>query len=151
MLSTNLVAPYWLTQEFARNVIKLSTTGSIVNISSIDAFRATGFMSHYEVAKAGLTMLTKSAATELAKHNIRVNAISPGLTQTEINRDQWTNQKDIWQERVDPIPMKRAATPDDIAGAALYFASDMSAYTSGADLVVDGALTSYLPWYFKSL
>lgn len=151
VLNTNLVAPYWLTQEFAKQVLLQKSPGVIINISSIDAFRATGSMSHYEIAKAGLSMLTKSAATELAKHNIRVNAISPGLTQTDINREQWTHHKEIWRERIDPIPMKRAAKPIDIANAALFLASEAASYISGADLVIDGALTNYLPWYAKSL
>jgi len=151
VLKTNLTAPYWLIQSFAKLLISKKTPGVIINISSIDAFRATGCMSHYEVSKAGLSMLTKSAATELAKYNIRVNAISPGLTQTDINQSQWKDQKEVWQERIDPIPMKRAAKPEDIANMAIFLASDAASYTTGADFVVDGGLTNYLPWYLKGL
>ncbi len=151
ILRTNLTAPYWLIQSFAKRLISRKVPGVIVNISSIDAFRATGCMSHYEISKAGLSMLTKSAATELAKYNIRVNTISPGLTQTDINRNQWKNQKEHWQERIDPIPMKRAAMPKEIANMAIFLASDLASYTTGADFIVDGGFTHYLPWYCKGL
>ena len=145
VINTNLIAPYWLTQDVAKAMIERHIHGNIINIGSIDAKMATGCMSHYEISKAGLTMFSKSLATELASYHIRANTILPGLTQTDINRNQWQDQPEVWQRRVKPIPLGRAGLPEEIAAAAAYLASDEASYTTGAEIIIDGGLTAYLP------
>jgi len=83
-------------------------------------------------------MLTKSCAVELGGDGIRVNAISPGLTATKGNESQWRDSPDSWAMRGSEIPMGRSGLPEDIAGAAVFLASDESKWVTGADVVVDG-------------
>lgn len=145
VLNTNLIAPYWLTQHVAQHMVRHEVQGSVVNIASIDAKVAAGGLSHYELSKAALLMFSKSLTRELCQYGIRTNTVLPGLTQTEINRDQWQHDGDVWENRSKPIPLGRAGMPEDVAQAALYFASDVSSYVSGAEIVVDGGLTTYVP------
>jgi len=145
VLDTNLIAPYWLTQSVAKHMVAQEKSGSIVNISSIAAQFSIGNLSHYEISKAGMLMFAKSLTRELNHYGIRANTILPGLTQTDINRNQWEKAPEIWASRSAPIPMERAGYPEDIASAALYLASDESCYVSGAEIVVDGGLTSCVP------
>ena len=137
-LDVNLTFPYFTLQRFARNLVARGEAGSAINISSISSFKAISRLSAYQCSKAGLAMLTKSAAYELAPYGIRVNTISPGLTATKGNRDQWHGDPALWAERGKTIPLARAGVPDDIAGAAVFLASDASAWMTGADLVIDG-------------
>lgn len=138
VMSTNFVAPFLLTQSFCRDRMALGKPGSVVNISSISAESAVSRMAHYQSSKAALTMLTRSVAYEMAPHGIRVNAISPGLTRTGANRDQWEGDPTLWESRTRPIPLGRAGRPEDHVGAAIYLASDESSWVTGADIVVDG-------------
>lgn len=131
IIDINLKAPFFLSQYTARHMIENKTKGSIINISSISAFRAEGGLAHYEVSKAGLSMLTKSTALELSGYGIRVNTISPGYTKTDMT-------KDVCSDRIAAIPFDRMGEPDEIAQGAVYLASDESAYMTGSDLVIDG-------------
>ena len=83
-------------------------------------------------------MLTKGAAYELAPFGIRVNTLSPGLTATKANRDQWRDHPEVWAERGKELPLGRAGTPEDFASAAVFLASAASSWMTGADLVIDG-------------
>jgi len=138
MLAVNLRFPFFLTQAVARQMREGGVRGSIINVSSVSAFRAVSRMSVYQCSKAGLSMLTKGAAYELAPFGIRVNTISPGLTATKSNRPQWRDDPAVWRSRAEGIPLGRPGVPDDHAGAAIFLASDESAWITGADLVVDG-------------
>ncbi len=138
VLNINLTSPFILLQQIAAQMQQQNTGGSIINVSSISDRIASNGLSHYQCAKAGLSMLTKGAALELAQYGIRVNTISPGLTATDINRNQWDNQTEIWRSRVADIPLKRAGLPEDHVGAAIFLASDESAWMTGACLVMDG-------------
>lgn len=138
VLNINLAGPFLLTQHIAKQMQQQNTGGSIINISSISDHIASHGLSHYQCAKAGLSMLTKGAALELAQYGIRVNTISPGLTATDMNRTQWENHTEIWQTRVADIPLQRAGLPEDHVGAAIFLASDESAWMTGACLVMDG-------------
>jgi NAD(P)-dependent dehydrogenase (short-subunit alcohol dehydrogenase family) len=89
------------------------------------------------VAKAGLVMLTKSAAVELAEYGIRVNALSPGTVETDLNRHLLTDPA-FRELRTAPIPMRRVGVPADLAPAAVFLASDDSSFMTGANVVVDG-------------
>jgi NAD(P)-dependent dehydrogenase (short-subunit alcohol dehydrogenase family) len=112
--------------------------GAILNISSLNSEVPMFGGSAYCTAKAGVAMLTKCGALEMAESGIRVNAVSPGLTDTPLTSmtRQVPGILDAYNER---IPFKRAASPAEIAAAALYLASDDASYVSGVNLFVDGA------------
>ena len=111
ILNANLKAPLFLAKTVASQMIKNNQPGVIINICSITAYKALENCIHYAISKAGLLRATKNMARELAPYNIRVNSISPGFIQTDINRHQWQDDPDVWANRTKPIPMQRAATP----------------------------------------
>lgn len=112
--------------------------GAIVNIASLNAQVPMYAGTAYSSAKAGVEMLTKNAALELAPYNIRVNAVLPGLVLTPLT-SQLTNIEAIHEAYMERIPMKRAADPQEIAGPSLFLVSDAASYVNGASLIVDGA------------
>ena len=113
-------------------------TGKIVNMSSVSAQRGGGIFGgpHYSAAKAGVLGLTKAMARELAPDNVRVNAICPGFIATDITGGMLTPDK--LEEIKAGIPMGRPGTADDVAGCALFLASDLSAYVTGSEVDVNG-------------
>jgi len=133
VIDINLMGVYLATKGAAEVMIK-NGSGSIINTCSMAAHIIPEPQYHcaYSASKAGLLHLTKSLAAELAPYNIRVNSISPGYTVTELTKDVI---KPSWYERV---PMHKIGSPEDLQGALIYFASDVSAYTTGEDLLVDG-------------
>lgn len=112
--------------------------GAIVNVASLNAHVPMFYGAAYSSAKAGVEMLTKNAALELAQHHIRVNAILPGLVATPLTSGL-TDVEAINEAYMERIPMRRAAEPDEIAGPSLFLVSDDASYVNGASLVVDGA------------
>ncbi|WP_269410001.1 SDR family NAD(P)-dependent oxidoreductase [Lentibacillus daqui] len=112
--------------------------GAIVNVASLNAHVPMFYGAAYSSAKAGVEMLTKNAALELAQHNIRVNAILPGLVSTPLTSGL-TNVEAINEAYLERIPMRRAADPDEMAGPAMFLVSDDASYVNGTSLVVDGA------------
>ena len=137
-LSVNLRFPFFLLQAFAADLVARGAPGAVINVASVSAFKAISRLSAYQCSKAALSMLTKGAAYELAAHGIRVNTLSPGLTATKANQDQWALDPDTWRERGAHLPLGRAGIPQDFAGAAVFLASDASAWMTGADIVIDG-------------
>src|SRR5690606_35293810 len=109
--------------------------GSIVNISSLSGKSGNPGQTNYSAAKAGIVGLTKSAAKELANKGVRVNAVQPGLIRTAMTE---ALPPEIFAEREAAIPMKRAGNPEEVAGAVLFLASDLSSYMTGAVLEVGG-------------
>ncbi|MBT8402017.1 MAG: glucose 1-dehydrogenase [Rhodothermia bacterium] len=138
IMAVNLRFPFFVTQRFARHMIDNGISGSIINVSSISDSSAVSKMAHYQCSKAGLTMLTRGAAYELAGHGIRVNTVAPGLTATNANRNQWEGDPDLWRRRSENIPLGRPGVAADHAGAAIFLASDESSWMTGATLVIDG-------------
>ena len=138
VLTTNLRAPFFLTQKIAKHMIKENIKGSIINVSSLSSESAVSRVAHYQCSKAALAMLTKSAAYELAPHQIRVNTLSPGLTATKGNRNQWELNPEVWKERSQHIPLERTGTPEDHAAAAIFLASDESSWVTGINIIIDG-------------
>ena len=110
--------------------------GSIVNIASALTVRPAPGRGAYSIAKAGVIMLTRVLALELGSHNIRVNAISPGMTRTKLV-ESWFSEEAFKQIETE-IPLGRLARPEDITGAAVFLASDASSYVTGQTIVVDG-------------
>jgi NAD(P)-dependent dehydrogenase (short-subunit alcohol dehydrogenase family) len=122
-------------------------SGRIVSIASIHAFVTDGSVAAYAASKAGMVALTRSMAVELAPYNIAVNAIAPGFVQTPMSvvggiDETTTPQFHDLYIRQRKIPMARTGLPEDVAGSAVFLASDYCRYMTGQVLVVDGGLTS---------
>ena len=138
--AVNYRAPFILTQAVARIMKERSHAGSIINICSLSSTLIVSGFAHYEASKAALAMLTKSSASDLAKYNIRVNAISPGLVETNINSRQRETMPDIWEKRCSKIPLQRTGKPGDVVPVALLLASSESAWMTGTIIGVDGGM-----------
>jgi NAD(P)-dependent dehydrogenase (short-subunit alcohol dehydrogenase family) len=136
ILAINLKGVFFCTQAVARVMIRQGQ-GKIVNIASIAGVRAEPRRVHYNTSKAGVIMLTKSAAVELAPFHVNVNAIGPGLIETPMTRELIAdmNQAKYWQEN---IPWGRIGKPEDLVGAAIFLASDEAEYITGVTIFVDG-------------
>lgn len=135
-IEVNLRGAWLMAQETAKHMVKLGHGGSIVNIASITAFHVAAQLSSYAASKAALVQLTRVMAVELARHNIRVNAIAPGYIETDINREFFASPPG--QAMIKRIPQRRLGTPEDLDGALLLLASDASLYMTGSVIVVDG-------------
>jgi NAD(P)-dependent dehydrogenase (short-subunit alcohol dehydrogenase family) len=137
---------YYALQIGARAMIT-SGGGAMVFVSSVSGLTSAPHHAAYGAAKAGLTSLVKSAAIELARHKIRVNAVAPGLT--------WTpriaaSMGPAERERAEAnVPLRRVGAPSDIASAILFFLSDLAGYVTGQTLVVDGGATASFPLAMK--
>lgn len=114
--------------------------GSIINTASINALQPGMGQGIYSISKAAVVNMTKSFAKECAKHNIRVNALLPGLTKTKFAGALFDDEK-TYKMAMAVIPMHRHAEPDEMAGTILYLASNASSYTTGECVVVDGGFT----------
>lgn len=144
VMDVNLKAPIFLAQIVARRMIEQGRGGSIINISSVCGHRAMGGIS-YDAAKAGIIRASQAMANALGQYNIRVNSISPGTHKTEMNRDHWENETDLYKKMTSVTALKRGAEADEITGAVIYLASEASSYTTGTDIIVDGGYLSHCP------
>lgn len=140
VIDTNLKGTFLVSQMVADQMMRAGAGGSIINVASVSAERAAPGLIHYQAAKAGVVMLTKGMALELAPHQIRVNAISPGLTVTDLNRDLMDNPV-TRAERTATVPLGRPGMPEDHVGAAVFLASDESSWITGSTITVDGGIT----------
>jgi NAD(P)-dependent dehydrogenase (short-subunit alcohol dehydrogenase family) len=134
--SVNLRGTYFCSIEVAKRMFEAGRPGSVVNISSAGGLVPLERLAVYGATKAGLHMLTRTLALEWAERNVRVNAIAPGWTETEFTDGLF---KSRWGEKLlADIPLGRFAESEDIAGAAVFLASDASRYVTGAIIPVDG-------------
>jgi NAD(P)-dependent dehydrogenase (short-subunit alcohol dehydrogenase family) len=141
MVEINVKAALRLVRLTVPKMIARKTGGSIINISSVAGLNPQPGGLLYSFTKAGLLMLTRSWAHEFGPHGIRVNAIAPGLIQTEFSQYFWKNPECVAQlERTQPI--RRIGQPDEISFAALYLASQEASFVTGQVLVVDGGMTA---------
>jgi NAD(P)-dependent dehydrogenase (short-subunit alcohol dehydrogenase family) len=140
ILDVNLKGPFELCKK-AYPILKQRGGGSIINISSIGGLTPERGIGIYSVSKAGLINLTKVMAQDWGADNIRVNAICPGLIKTKFSEALWGNEP-ILDRFLQQIPLNRVGTSDDIAGLAVYLASDAAAYCTGGVYLVDGGYTA---------
>jgi NAD(P)-dependent dehydrogenase (short-subunit alcohol dehydrogenase family) len=136
IIDVNLKGPFELCKK-AYPILKERGGGSIINISSIGGLTPESGIGIYSVSKAGINNLTKAMAQDWGADNIRVNAICPGLIKTKFSEALWSNEA-ILERFLQNIPLKRAGTADDIAGLAVYLASDAAAYCTGGVYMIDG-------------
>lgn len=136
VIEINLKSVFNMTKAVQRTFLK-QRKGSIINMSSVVGVKGNAGQANYAASKAGIIGFTKSIALELGSRNIRCNAIAPGFIETEMTAvlDEKTVQG--WR---DAIPLKRGGTPEDVANACLFLASDLSAYVTGQVLNVDGGM-----------
>ena len=134
------VKGYFFTAKAVAPIMKQQCGGKIINVASIAGINPGPMMGVYSTSKAAVIMLTKVLAAELGPDNIQVNCIAPGFIKTKFSSALWTNpQLKAMLEKM--TPAGRIAESEEVTGAALYLASDMSSFTTGAVLVVDGGVS----------
>jgi 3-oxoacyl-[acyl-carrier protein] reductase len=134
VIDTNLSAAFRLTRRAIRPMLK-ARYGRVVNIASIVGQRANPGQANYAASKAGLVALTKTVAAEVARRNVTVNAVAPGLIETEMTEG-------IGDRLLEQVPARRAGTPDEVAECVRFLASEGAGYVTGVCLTVDGGLTA---------
>jgi len=135
IFEVNFFSHLVITQKIAKNMIK-NKTGSIINIASNAASEVDIGRAAYATSKASIITFTKILAKELGSYGIRVNSISPGLTNTDMMNDGISEK--IMSETIKKIPLKRVAQPDEVANTCLFLASDLSAYITGENIYITG-------------
>jgi len=144
VMNVNMKGMYFTSQAVA-NIMKKQGGGKIINIASVDGFKPEPAVSVYSISKAGARMITKAFAAELIPCNIQVNTIAPGPIETKMMNSHWAHLppeegKKVHDMVSKALPTGRIGDPDEIAGAAIYLASDASSYTTGTEIVIDGGL-----------
>lgn len=136
-MSVNFTAAYMLTQAATKQMVSQGTGGSVVSIASIAAVQGSSALTHYAPTKAAILGMTVACASALGRHGIRFNSICPGTIETTINKAHLDHngQREVMAAKT---ALGRLGTPEDIAGAAVFFASDLSSYVTGQYLLVDG-------------
>ncbi len=136
VINANLKSVFNLTKAVQKPMLK-QRKGSIINMSSVVGVKGNAGQSNYAASKAGIIGFTKSVALELGSRNIRSNVIAPGFIETEMTAALDAKVVEGWREN---IPLKRGGTPEDIANATIFLASDMSAYITGQVINVCGGM-----------
>ncbi|SCY08865.1 3-oxoacyl-[acyl-carrier-protein] reductase [Flavobacterium caeni] len=136
VIDVNLKSVFNMTKAVQKTMLK-NRAGSIINMSSVVGVKGNAGQTNYAASKAGVIGFTKSVALELGSRNIRCNAIAPGFIETEMTGKLNEDVVQGWRES---IPLKRGGTPEDVANACLFLASDLSAYVTGQVMNVDGGM-----------
>ena len=136
VLDVNLSAAFFVARSVARDMIR-KRSGSVINMASVVGVHGNGGQANYSASKAGLIGVTKSLAQETAVRGVRVNAVAPGYIATDMTSNLPDGVKEAFLEK---IPLKRMGTPQDVANAVLFLASDESSYITGQVLPVDGGM-----------
>ena len=136
VIEVNLKSVFNLTKAVIRPMMR-QRAGSIINMSSVVGLKGNAGQANYAASKAGIIGFSKSVALELGSRNIRCNTITPGFIETEMTEKL---NEDVVKGWRNAIPLKRGGTPEDIANACVFLASDMSSYITGQTLSVDGGM-----------
>ncbi|WP_124980399.1 3-oxoacyl-[acyl-carrier-protein] reductase [Nonlabens xiamenensis] len=136
VIEVNLKSVFNMTKAVQRTMLK-QRQGSIINMSSVVGVKGNAGQTNYAASKAGIIGFSKSVALELGSRNIRCNSIAPGFIETEMTDALNEDTVQSWR---DAIPLKRGGTPEDVANACVFLASDLSAYVTGQTLNVDGGM-----------
>lgn len=136
VIEVNLKSVFNMTKAVQRTMLK-QRKGSIINMSSVVGVKGNAGQTNYAASKAGIIGFSKSVALELGSRNIRCNVIAPGFIETEMTAKLDQSTVDQWRAG---IPLKRGGTPNDIANACVFLASDMSSYITGQTIHVDGGM-----------
>jgi NAD(P)-dependent dehydrogenase (short-subunit alcohol dehydrogenase family) len=139
LIRLNLSSAVYVCHAFAGHLLDRGT-GSVINVASVAGVAASPLITPYGAAKAGLISLTKSLAVEWAAEGVRVNALCPGWTATDLNRNLWEDPE-AGPATISTVPMRRWARAEEMAGPAVFLASDASSYMTGQTLLVDGGQT----------
>jgi 3-oxoacyl-[acyl-carrier protein] reductase len=134
VIDTNLTAAFRLTRRAMRGMVR-ARFGRVVNVASVVGPRANAGQANYAAAKAGLIGMTKTIAAEVARRGVTVNAVAPGFIETDMTAD-------LPPKVLEAVPARRAGTPDDVAAAVRFLASEDAGYVTGATLFVDGGMSA---------
>jgi 2-deoxy-D-gluconate 3-dehydrogenase len=140
IIDTNLNGTFLCSRK-AGLIMRAQKKGKIISISSIAARRSAPAMGIYGVAKAGIEMMTKVLAQELAPFNIQVNAVAPGMVKTKFSEPFWSNTE-LYEQIVKSIPLGRIAEPGDVAWPVIFLCSEASNFITGQTLMVDGGASA---------
>jgi len=139
ILENNVLANHWLIGFVAPQMLERKD-GSIIIVSSIGGLRGSSVLGAYCVSKAADLQLARNLAVEYGPNNVRVNCIAPGLIRTDFARALWEDP-DALKQRTSTTPLRRIGEPDEIAGAAVFLASQAGSFVTGQAIVVDGGVT----------
>jgi 3-oxoacyl-[acyl-carrier protein] reductase len=134
VIDTDLNAAFRFTRRALKPMMR-ARSGRIVNVSSVVGLRANPGQSNYAAAKAGLIALTRTAAVEVARRGITINAVAPGWIETDMTAE-------VSRDLLSQVPARRAGTPEEVAACVRFLASDQASYVTGAVLTVDGGLAA---------
>jgi NAD(P)-dependent dehydrogenase (short-subunit alcohol dehydrogenase family) len=139
ILENNVIANHWLIGFVAPQMIERKD-GAIIIVSSIGGLRGSPVIGAYNISKAADFQLARNLAVEYGPHNVRVNCIAPGLIRTDFARALWEDPE-MLKRRTATTPLRRIGEPDEIAGAAVFLASQAGSFVTGQSIVVDGGVT----------
>lgn len=144
IIDVDLTAPFVCSREAVKYMInqKNPKGGCIINISSVHQEIPKPFYIAYAAAKAGIKMITKTMALELARYDIRVNAVAPGAIETDMNQELKEDQVEL-KRILKRIPLKRIGTSEEVANVVEFLASDKASYVTGSTYLIDGGMTLY--------
>ena len=136
IIATNLNGTFYTCREEARMMI-VQKSGSIINLASVAGLKGAAGLSAYSASKGGVIQLTRTLAVELARHNVRVNALAPGYFRTDMNSAA-LDDPNIGPKIVGRIPLRRAGKPEEIGALAVYLASDDASFVTGEVITISG-------------
>ena len=139
ILSANIKSNHWLSNMVLPQMIERKE-GSIIVISSIGGLKGSEMLGAYSISKAADMQLVRNIAVEQGPNNIRANCISPGIIKTKFAKALWDNPE-ILKNTTSKAPLRRIGAPDEVAGAAIFLASDAGSFTTGQNIVIDGGVT----------
>ena len=144
IIGVDLTGPFVCSREAVKHMEKQRNPqgGCIINISSVHQIIPKPHYIPYATSKAGIEMMTKTMALELAKDNIRANVVAPGAIETEMNREL-KNNKDLREKVLKQIPIQRIGNPEEVANVVEFLASNKASYVTGTTFYVDGGMTLY--------